>query len=61
MRDGRAPVHLGAVMLWTASLCLFVVWLLALLLDRGAPWVHALPLVVAGLLAWRLARTALGR
>jgi len=48
-------------MLWTASLCLLVIWLLALLLDRGGSWVHALPLAVAGHLIFRLVGTALKR
>lgn len=48
-------------MLWTASLCLFLLWLLALLLDRGEPWVHGLPLVVAALLIYRLVRGAVRR
>lgn len=48
-------------MLWTASLCLFLLWLLALLLDRGQPWVHALPFAVAALLTYRLVRVAVRR
>ncbi|MBW3661192.1 MAG: hypothetical protein KY397_06110 [Gemmatimonadetes bacterium] len=48
-------------MLWTTSLCLFLLWLLALLLDRGEPWVHVLPLVVAALLVYRVVRVAVRR
>jgi len=48
-------------MLWTASLCLFVLWLLALLLEWGEPWVHALPLTIAAFLLFRLLGTALRR
>lgn len=48
-------------MLWTVSLCLFVLWLLALLLERGGLWVHALPLAIAAFLLYRLLGTALRR
>jgi hypothetical protein len=48
-------------MLWTTSLCLFLLWLLALLLDRGGPAAHALPLAAAALLTYRLVRAAVRR
>lgn len=48
-------------MLWTTSLCLFLVWLLAVLLDLGDPWVHAIPFVVATLIVYRLTRVAVRR
>lgn len=48
-------------MFWTASLCLSLVWLLALLLGRGEPWVHALPLVIATILVYRITRAIVRR
>lgn len=61
MRGAVGGRHLGPLMFWTASLCLFLLWLLALLLDRGDPWVHALPVVVAALLIYRVVRAAVRR
>ena len=41
-------------MLWTTSLCLFVLWLLALLVEWESPWASALPVGIAALLLYRL-------
>lgn len=45
-------------MLWTTSLCLFVLWLLALLVGWDSPWVIGLPLGIAALLLYRLVGAA---
>jgi len=45
-------IRLGRV-LWTALVVLLILWLLALLLGTGR-WIHALPVVMACLLAYRL-------
>jgi hypothetical protein len=45
-------------MLWTSCLVLFVLWLLALLLDVGGRAIHALPVVAILLILLRIGSAA---